>query len=1139
MDARAMRSINFEFLRPADPRLVEIAALAEAYAHDDPSASVVKSRSFIEQAVLGIYTASGIEKPPRAELLELLNGAEFRRVVPAQVLTKLHAIRRQGNAAAHGGELPSRVALWLLQELFDVARWLFVSQFHGNLASTGEFQPVPIGGAEAETKGRFKREKRQALAQVAAQEARYQEILRELVAAREARQVAENEAARLQEELRLQGAKAVRELHFDEATTRRRLIDTMLVEAGWDVGVDGADTEEVTQEFEVDHQPTETGKGKIDYVLWHADGKPLAIVEAKRTSADAGQGQTQARLYAEGLEATYGRRPVIFCTNGFNIWLWDDAQAWPPRELFGFYSKDSVEQLIFQRAQAKALDTLASQPTIVDRLYQTEAVKRVTERFADKRRKALVVQATGTGKTRVAIALTDLMMRANHVKRVLFLCDRRELRKQAKDAFAKCTPHTPVIVRAGTAKERHHRVYLATYPAMMSIFRSFDQGFFDLIIADESHRSIYNVYSDLFLWFDGYQLGLTATPVELISRSTCELFGCSRNDPTFHYPYEEAVEEGSVVPFELYTHTTKFLREGIKGDELTDEQIAELEDQGIDPNTLDFEATEIDREVFNRDTNRKVLQNLMDEGLRKADDQTLGKSIIFARNHHHAVLLHEIFNELYPQYGGRFCQIIDNYEPRAEALIDEFKDPSNELTIAFSVDMLDTGIDVPEVVNLVFAKPVKSKIKFWQMIGRGTRLCKELLGPGRDKSKFRIFDHWGNFEYHHTTGVQAEPRDGKGLMQLVFEARIDLAEAALRAADLSTFTTAVELLKADINRLPEESIRVRERWHEVREAKNSGRLDRFDPATVALLRNDIAPLTQWINIRGETPALELDKLIAEMERDLLLGSSAFPGRKADLIDRIQSLPMHLNQMREKADLIRAIGQPAWWDPAQITSAKLETARAELRGLMRYLPVTGGGSPLPPRIIDVTDTDIQLRHERSWIAMVDFATYRQRVREALETLFETDSTLVKIRRGEPVPETDLDHLTSLVLTQHPDVDLAVLKDFYVVAEPLDKIIRSVVGLEASAVASCFSKFVQAYPQLTAKQQSFLRLLKNHIARHGAIEIDDLYKAPFDKIDRGGPDGIFPDDAQITALLDIIQTFERAPREKPANEPRDDA
>jgi len=334
------------------------------------------------------------------------------------------------------------------------------------------------------------------------------------------------------------------------------------------------------------------------------------------------------------------------------------------------------------------------------------------------------VQATGTGKTRVAIALAELLAEANWVKRVLFLCDRRELRKQAKDAFTEFTSHSPVIIRKATAKERHHRVYLATYPAMMQIFRTFDPGFFDLIVADESHRSIYNVYRDIFDWFDSLQVGLTATPVELVSRSTCRLFECEFQEPDFNFSYEEAINSSPpyLVPFEIYTHTTKFLREGVHGGRMTDEQISELEDQGIDPNTLDFEAREIDRAVYVTGTNDEVLKNLMENGIRRADDQTLGKTILFARNHKHALLLQERYDKLYPQYAGKFCQVIDNYEPRAESLIDDFKDPKSDLTIAISVDMLDTGIDVPEVVNLVFAKPIRSKVKFWQMIGRGTSL---------------------------------------------------------------------------------------------------------------------------------------------------------------------------------------------------------------------------------------------------------------------------------------------------------------------------------------------------------------------------------------------------------------------------------
>jgi type I restriction enzyme R subunit len=538
----SMRSVNFEFLQAAAPRLTELAALAESYAHSDPAGCAIKARAFVEQAARDLYADAGLQTVPRPDLLELLRGAEFQQVVPSSVLDKMHAIRKTGNVGAHGGDVQPRIALDVIRELFDVARWLFLSRYGGALSDVPEFQPVPPGGATGATKSALQRDRREALQKLAAQNARFEELVGELEKERAAKHTAEAEASRLREAMVSRGPAAAAELQFDEATTRQRLIDTMLVEAGWDVGADGVNTREVEREVEVHDQPTDTAVGKCDYVMWGEDGKPLMLVEVKRTSVDARDGQTQARLYADALARQYGRRPVIVFSNGFEIWLWDDAAGWPPRKLHGHYSKDSIEQLIRQRTSAQPFDSLPVNPAIVDRLYQYEAIRRVTERFADTRRKALVVQATGTGKTRVAIALSDLMLRLGRGRRVLFLCDRRELRKQARDAFTSFTPHSPVIVRASTAKERHHRIYLATYPAMMQVFQSFDPGFFDIIFADESHRSIYNVYGDLFRWFDGYQVGLTATPVEMISRSTCELFGCQRNDPTFNYPYEEAVE---------------------------------------------------------------------------------------------------------------------------------------------------------------------------------------------------------------------------------------------------------------------------------------------------------------------------------------------------------------------------------------------------------------------------------------------------------------------------------------------------------------------------------------------------------------------------------------------------------------------
>ncbi len=557
-------------------------------------------------------------------------------------------------------------------------------------------------------------------------------LLSELEETRSKASAAEKEAAELKE-LASAAQAAADELHFSEAETRTRLVDSFLASAGWNVGQRLKSTEQVGKEVELDGQPTTTGTGYADYVLWDDNGNPLAVIEAKKTAVDAERGRHQAKLYANSLEKRHGQRPVIFYTNGFDIWIWDDAQNFPPRKLYGFYSKDSLQHLAsYQRAHKKPLDTIEINEQIVDRLYQLEAIKRVAERFTQKHRKALIVQATGSGKTRVAIALTDLLIRAGWVKRVLFLCDRKELRKQAKNAFNDFLSEPIRIITSRVKSNASERVFLATYPAMQKVFQSFDPGFFDLIIADESHRSIYNIYGDIFHYFDCHQVGLTATPVDFVTRSTFRLFDCEGQLPTVNYDLDQAVNDRYLTPFEVYEHTTQFLREGIRLDVLSAEQIEQLEEQGEDPAQYDFSSEQIDKVIYNKDTNRAILRNLMEHGIKDPTDQFPGKTIIFARNHRHAMLLRQIFDEMYPQYGGRFCQVIDNYDPRAEQLIDDFKGEgtNDDLTIAISVDMLDTGIDIPEIVNLVFAKPVKSPVKFWQMIGRGTRLCPDMFGPG-------------------------------------------------------------------------------------------------------------------------------------------------------------------------------------------------------------------------------------------------------------------------------------------------------------------------------------------------------------------------------------------------------------------------
>ncbi|MCR8726681.1 DEAD/DEAH box helicase family protein [Frigidibacter sp. ROC022] len=1114
-----MKSKNFEILRQRWPELAELGGLADSYAHADAASALVKLRLYAENLTKDIYRDLKLPKPEQPTFVDLLKNDAFEAITPKVVLDKLHALRIHGNKAAHGEPVGTQHALWLLKEAHDLARWLCI-QYGKQKADQLPAFVQPAAPRQAEAK-----EKRRILEKLAAQEAQMDALLAELEEARAKASEAEKEATELKK-LAASAQSAADELHFSEADTRTRLIDSLLASVGWDVGEGLKNTPQVGKEVEVDGQPTKTGVGYVDYVLWDDNGNPLAVIEAKKTAVDAESGRHQAKLYADSLEKKYAHRPVIFYSNGFDIWIWDDAQGYPPRKLYGFYSKDSLQHLAnYQRQQKKPLDTIEINGAIVDRLYQLEAIKRVSERFTGKHRKALIVQATGTGKTRVAIALTDLLIRAGWVKRVLFLCDRKELRKQAKNAFNDFLSEPTRIVTSRVKSNASERVFLATYPAMQKVFQSFDPGFFDLIIADESHRSIYNVYGDIFHYFDCHQVGLTATPVHFVTRNTFSLFDCEGQLPTSNYDLDQAVEEGYLTPFEVFEHTTQFLRDGIRLDGLSQEQIEELESQGEDPSQYDFSSEQVDKIIFNKDTNRAILRNLMENGLRDSAGQVPGKSIIFARNHQHAMIMRQLFDEMYPQYAGKFCQVIDNYDPRAEQLIDDFKGEgaNNDLTIAISVDMLDTGIDIPEILNLVFAKPVRSPVKFWQMIGRGTRLKKDLFGPGEDKSVFRIFDHWGNFARFEMGFKPAEPTQSKPLAQQVFEERLKLAETAFDKSEPNIAEQIIDLIAKDIEDLPEESISVREKWKEKRTLSEPGLLKDFAPSTVARLRQEIAPLMQWRDIRGKSDAFALDLLIARMQIAVLRGSGAVSDLKIELLDRLGLLQMHLNPVRDKADVIKLVKSDVFW--TEVSVADLEEIRVPLREIMHHR-ARGGSGGVPPKVIDVTEdaSQMQLARRSTTLKTVDMKAYEQLIESELKKHFETDPTLKKIRVGEPVSDREIDALVSLILTQNPNVQRSHLEEFFgATAVPLFLAIRSIVGMEPEAVREKFSAFVKKHPKLTAKQTRFLSLLQNHIARYGTISVERLYDAPFTVIDADGPDGIFENEHDLSDLIEIVRSF----------------
>lgn len=1129
-----MQSINFEFLRPKWPQLAGLGGFAESYAHSDPVGAIAKLRIYCEQVVEWLTSELRLPKPPRATLIELLDNPSFRDVVPPVVVTKLHALRIEGNRSLHGNTGNTTAALRLLQDAWNIGRWLHLTYANGSVEDCPQFQDPPQGGVTAQIQ---RREKRAILERVAAQEAQMQRLLADLEAARQQADQAQATASELEAALaagRRSAAtlEAIDPLAFSEAETRRYLIDVMLATAGWQVAPDLGNTAQVRKEVAVGHQPTESGTGYIDYVLYdETNGRPLAVVEAKKTARTAEEGRTQAQLYADGLmrdlHLAPHERPVLFYTNGHDLWLWNDAEQEPPRRVYGFPSPDSLAYLHHQRTQRKPLAEVAPSTAIIDRSYQIEAVRRVVERFAEKKRKALIVQATGTGKTRVAIALCEALFRAGWAKRVLFLCDRLELRKQAHKAFKEFLPADPrTYITPQT--DTNARIFLGTYPAMMKCFENFDTGFFDLIIADESHRSLYRRYKVIFDYFDAYQVGLTATPINeqtinAFFRNTFRMFGCDDLNPTFNFDYAEAVRRKYLTPFVVDTHTTQFLRNGIKASELSADQRQRLEEDGEDPSLFQYEAGQIDRVVFNKDTNRHILRNLMERGIRVADGTRLGKTIIFARSHDHAVLLQHLFDEMYPQFGGEFCRVIDTYDSRADELIDEFKGegrPSN-LTIAISVDMLDTGIDVPEIVNLVFAKPVFSYVKFWQMIGRGTRLCPNLFGPGQDKTQFQIFDHWGNFERWEQGFQPAEPTRSKSLVETVFLARLELAETALETQQAEAFDLAVGLIGQDLASLPEKSLPIREKWKPLTEVRRPETLRRFDAATRATLHHEIAPLMEWVNIAGHVEAWRFDRLIARLQGELLRGSSRFDDLRNELLDLVGELRINLTQVRAKLAVIERVKGNAFWQA--VTVADLEQIRQELRGIIQYRDSTGAG-PARPKTVDIREDESQIQTARRpvRIAGLEMVAYRQRVQQALQAIIDQNETLQKIRQGQAVAPAELEALCSLVLTHDPQLDLHDLVEYHRVAPDLYRAIRGIIGLEGDLVERRFSEFVRAHPNLASHQIQFLDLLQAHIARYGSIELETLYEAPFTLLHSDSLDGLF-DERLAEELLEILEDF----------------
>jgi Type I site-specific restriction-modification system, R (restriction) subunit and related helicases len=1117
-----MQSTNFEFLRPQWPDLADLGGFIEYHLHVDPGSSLVKSRILGEQIAFMVCNVLCIDVRENDSFLSMLKAIESTKALPDALIDTFHILRYAGNKGAHRKKVKDDAAR-IASNAYDLARWwvLYITKSEKNIPAESFIVPAPgalvLSQLEIAVQERVAKE---------TEALKYENAsLRQKLAA-----LTEVESSVIQQDF----MKAASALKFNEVEIRKYLIDEMLIKAGWDV----SNPDEVGMEVEVDGQPTPSRQGRTDYLLYDDDGTVLAVIEAKRAGRDARLGRKQAQLYADALEKEQnGLRPFIILSNGLETVLVDDkggpvdlpVKGYPDRIIYGMPAKETLQyRLRHQRSVMKDPGKLPHRSDIAGRPYQREAIKAVAERFGEKRRrKALIVQATGTGKTRVAIAIAGLLNKAGFARRILFLCDRRELRRQAKNAFTEFMPDWNVSI-LGREKDSAAQVILATYPAMMKQYQKYDIGWFDLIIADESHRSIYNKYRDLFLYFDALQLGLTATPRAKVSHNTYRMFDCEPGDPTYWYEYDKAVEEKWLSDFTPVSVTTKFQREGVRYDLLSPEEQQRLEEDGEDAASINYESSDLDKQVYVTSTNILILKNLMENGLRDVTENGPGKSIIFARNHKHAEFLGKLFQKNFPEYGPEYCAVIDNYNPRAEQLIDDFKaapGTPNKPVIAISVDMLDTGIDVPEILNLVFAKPVKSYVKFWQMIGRGTRLCPGLLPGGKDKAIFYIFDHWGNCEFFSVDKRWEEPAPSQSLMERLFEARIGLAETSLVANDKESFDRAIPLIRGMLRDLDQKSLPVMEKLRSLLAVLHNGNLEQFTPQLVDLMRRELLPLMRYVSIRNDRPAYEFDLLIANLQTSILAGQGSMQDRRDRLENLLASLQLHINAVKEKFADIKELREESFWSqPMAELLAALEDKRLALRGIMKYHDAASTPPGMPPRVLDVADGEVQTRVLPTFKpSSQHMQAYKEALRTTLEVHFETNPVLKKIRHGEAIQPEDIDSLAALALTQNSMVSLDTLREFYPTAPELERELRAIIGMDANVVEKRFALFFDANPGLSGKQMAFMNLLQKHIKEYGPVRLDKLYEAPFTHVSSEGPEGIFTDKKQLGDLFGLLRSF----------------
>lgn len=1063
---------NFDYLKqiPALSDLYNFCHAAEEMQLSDYDSCGWNCRKALEWTVRAVYKLKHQPVGERDNLYTLSTGKPFTELIADddKLMMAVHYIRKVGNVAVHQGGITQREAYFCLLNTYNVVGGVLLSL--GVLETLAPFS-------------------------------------KDLIPAKPQPHVATSDTVpeapktfvdAVPEENVKKPVKAEMPEDISEAETRKEFIDLMLREAGWNV-VEVENSPMACMagiEIYVEGMPNNKQEGYCDYVLYGKDCKPLAVVEAKRASVEPEKGKHQAELYADCLEKKYGQRPVIYYTNGFRTMI-IDGLGYPPRQVMGFHTLDDLELMISRRGRGKMTD-LAIRDEITNRNYQKMAIRSICDHLNLMHRHGLIVMATGTGKTRVAISLCEVLLRNKWVKNILFLADRTALVHQACENFTELLPdYTTCILTGARNEEKGARLMFSTYQTMINYIdaedKEFSVGRFDLIILDEAHRSIFGKYTAIFDYFDSFLVGLTATPRDEVERSTFELFHLD-GEPNFEYSMAEAVKDGYLVDYNPISRTTKRLRNGIEYDSLTEEEKAQLDaawayeqakalERGeVKPLTpRDIEKKELFDYIYNKGTVDIVLQDLMKSGLKVENGEKLGKTIIFAYNHDHAQMIVDRFYELYPSFDAKFCQLVDYSVNYSQDIINNFKVRENMPQIAVSVDMLDTGVDVPDILNLVFFKPVYSSIKYIQMVGRGTRLSKEIFADGSDKQEFYIFDWCENFEFFKDNKQGRKPVESMSVTERIFGLEADIIVVLQHERYQHGFTREYceqlkDKLAAQVNELNELHASVRREWETVRKYKRPETWGYISAIDALELKKKIAPLI--VSEKDDNGGKMLDALMLNIELSKLVPDVVSTRSKNKVIRIAQLLKAKegMPAVKERIDAIELAMNPNFWKGATIEN--LEYVRTALRDLI-YIIL---GSKHEKFFISISDTMEEKESEKPEM----LTDYRTRIIDYLNE-HRDSAVLQKIFRLEKLTVDDIKQLEDICwreLGSKEEYEEYVNKGDLLCGDKVAIFIRSIIGVDRKIAKERFSKFLSDNV-LNSLQEEFINQIIGYVCENGDI------------------------------------------------------